>query len=249
MKDIKETVDLPDPKVQPLIHPLDLPQAKKSFALAWWLSALTLPTVFFGIAAVLWAISTNYVTPVLAPSIMAVCAVFARKFHLSEAWAHIPRSRQDTSRRVPIVWSTVRSAVAALVFLAGLIALIQWLIDRELPPEVTAYSAGACAGVVAIMVINLIWTLVAPARLNVALGGWAPQLASLLVTMTALAYGYQAVSATGTADRWEPSEILMGGVIIMGVQLLLWVLKLWPDVRQRQPQALSRTWQQRPGDS
>ncbi len=59
MKTIEEAVELPAVAVQPLVHPLDLPPARRAFITSWWLSLLTLPPVFFGIAAVLWSVSTT----------------------------------------------------------------------------------------------------------------------------------------------------------------------------------------------
>lgn len=227
MKTIHEAADLPDPAIRPLVHPLDLPQARKPFATAWWLSVLTTPTVFFGMAAVLWAISNNYVTPIVVPIIVVVAAVFARKYYLSEAWAYIPRKRQDHSRRMPTSWSVLKSALSALIFLFGLIALIQWFVNQSLPSAVSAYSVGMGAGLVLIMVINLVWTLVTPSRLNASLGGWLPQLVSLLVVTAALAYGYQALTATGAPDAWATLDLLIGAAIIVGVQVALWFGKLW----------------------
>jgi hypothetical protein len=43
MNDINELVDLPDPAIHPLVHPLDLPQARRPFRTAWLVGALTSP--------------------------------------------------------------------------------------------------------------------------------------------------------------------------------------------------------------
>lgn len=228
MKTIHEIVDLPDVSTQPLVHPLDIVQARRAFVVSWWLTVLALPTVVFGIAAILWSVSNNYVTPIVVPVVIVVCAMVAQKYFASEAWAYIPRKRQDRGRQMPAAWSVLKAALSAVVFLFGLVTLTWWLITLDLPTEMTAYMMGTGAGVVAIMIVNLLWTILAPVRLRGDLGGWAPQLGSLLVVASALAYSYVMFrEATATAG-WQGADILIGAAIIIGVQVLWWLAKLWP---------------------
>jgi hypothetical protein len=44
-RDVTELVELPDPATHPLVHPLDLPQARRPFRTAWLIGALTSPPV------------------------------------------------------------------------------------------------------------------------------------------------------------------------------------------------------------
>lgn len=227
MKDISETVDLPDAATQPLVHPLDLPEARRPFVFAWWLSVLTLPTVFFALAAILWSVSNNYVTPILVPVVVIGGSIFVRRHLESEAWAHIPRKRQDRGRRMPVVWSILKATVSALALLIGLILIILWLVGRDLPAGVTAYMAGMGAGVVVVMLVTLLWTLFAPARLTGELGGWAPQLVSLIVVAATLWYGYITLGVVSGADQWETADVVGGAAIIIGVQVLWSLSRLW----------------------
>lgn len=43
VNELNELVDLPDPTTHPLVHPLDLPQARRPFRTAWLIDALTSP--------------------------------------------------------------------------------------------------------------------------------------------------------------------------------------------------------------
>jgi hypothetical protein len=43
MNDVTELVELPDPATHPLVHPLDVPQARRPFRTAWLIGALTSP--------------------------------------------------------------------------------------------------------------------------------------------------------------------------------------------------------------
>ena len=45
MNDINELVELPDPAVQPLVHPLDLPRGRRLFRSSWLVGVLTSPPV------------------------------------------------------------------------------------------------------------------------------------------------------------------------------------------------------------
>lgn len=232
MKNIHEAVTLPDATTHPLVHPLDLAEARKPFVVAWWLSVLTLPTVFFALAAMLWSISNNYVTPILVPVVVIGGSVFARRYLESEAWAHIPRKRQDRGRQMPVVWSILKAAISALALLFGLILITLWLVDRDLPADVTAYIVGMGAGVLVLMVLNLLWTLLAPTRLTRELGGWAAQFISLIVVAAALGYGYLVFREHGGAESWKVSDIVTGAAIIIGVQVLWWLSRLWPARRR-----------------
>lgn len=227
MKIIHEAVQLPDINRQPLVHPLDIPEARRTFEISWWLALLALPTVFFGIAATLWAVSNNKVTPILVPTVIAVCAIFARRYFESEAWAHIPRKRQDPDRKLPLGRSLLRQGISALFLLGGLLMLTLWLGARGLPPEITAYMIGMGAGIVVTMVAQVLWTLVAPARLSRELGGWGSQLAGLVVVAAALLFGFTVLGGAQGAGAWESSDVITGAAIIIGVQALWWASRFW----------------------
>lgn len=232
MKHIHEAVALPDATTHPLVHPLDLAEARRPFVVAWGLSVLTLPTVFFAFAAMLWSISNNYVTPILVPIVVIASSVFARRYLESEAWAHIPRRRQDRGRRMPVVWSILKSALSALALLFGLILITLWIVGRDLSADVTAYIVGMCAGVVGIMLLNLLWTVLAPTRLTRELGGWVAQLISLVVAAAALGYGYLILREHSGAENWRVTDIVTGAAIMIGVQVLWWLSRLWPARRR-----------------
>lgn len=166
MNPMQEEVLLPDPAIQPLVHPLDVPAARRSFAVAWWLEQLASPTIFLALASALWATSNNFVTPILVPLIITVCAFFASHYQSGEAWAYIPRKRHDHGRRVPAAWSIVHEIVRTLLLCCGLTLLLGWIAGQSFPPGVAAYSIGIGIGIALLMAASLIWNLVRPAQLR-----------------------------------------------------------------------------------
>lgn len=56
---IPEIVDLPDPAVRPLVHPLDVPPARRLFRAATVVGALTGPYAGLGLAALVWFASAS----------------------------------------------------------------------------------------------------------------------------------------------------------------------------------------------
>ena len=66
MSDVTELVELPDPVTHPLVHPLDLPEARRPFRTAWLIGALTSPPVGALAAVIIWFASHDYASPVLA---------------------------------------------------------------------------------------------------------------------------------------------------------------------------------------
>lgn len=74
MNPIEEKVHLPDPETQFLVHPLDLPGARKEFLTGWWLGIVATPQFYTALLAFFWAVSNNYVTPILVPLVLVVIA-------------------------------------------------------------------------------------------------------------------------------------------------------------------------------
>lgn len=179
----------------------------------------------------LWSISNNYVTPILVPVVVIAASVFARRHLESEAWAHIPRKRQDRGRRMPASRTVAKAAISAFALLLGLVFLIWWIAGRDLRTDVTAYIVGMGAGVVVLMVLSLLWTLFAPIKLTRELGGWAPQLISLIVVAAALGYSWLVLRDHSGTESWKVSDIVVGAAIIIGVQVLWWLARFWPGRR------------------
>ena len=104
MNDINELVDLPDPATQPLVHPLDLPQARRPFRTAWLIGALTSPPVAALVAVIIWFASRSYLVPLVAGAAMVGFGQLAGRAYREQAWGFIPRRRQDRRRPLPALW-------------------------------------------------------------------------------------------------------------------------------------------------
>jgi len=227
MKTVRETVALPDATEHPLVHPLDLADSRKPFIASWWLSVLTMPTVVFFFAALLWTVSNNYVTPIVVPIATAICSALLAAYLRKEAWAYIPRKRQDSQRRLPVRWLLTRSAVSTASLLAGLVLLTIWLVGLDVDPGVLGYVIGSAAGIVILMVAGLLWTAFAPARLSASLGSWTSQLARLVAVAAAVAVGWLIFDARYDPADLAVSDILIGASVIVAAQVIFWLTTLW----------------------
>jgi hypothetical protein len=104
MNDINELVDLPDPATHPLVHPLDLPQARRPFRTSWLIGARTSPPVAALVAVIVWFASHNYLVPLVAGAAIVGFGELAGRVYREQAWAFIPRRRQDRRRPRPALW-------------------------------------------------------------------------------------------------------------------------------------------------
>lgn len=223
MNTIREEGNLPDPAIQPLVHPLDLPAARRSFAASWWLDQLASPTMFLALASMLWAISNNYITPILVSLVVTVCAAFASRYQSGEAWSHIPRKRHDHQRHVPLWWSVAQTAISTLALYVGLILLLGWIIARDFPPGVAAFSVGMGIGIVLIMSTTPLWNLGAPRRLRSEARAWSPQYISLALTAVAVVFSSVTLAGAADAESWQLIDIATGTAVTLAVQCL-WLL-------------------------
>lgn len=227
MKTVRETVALPDSTEQLLVHPMDMTDSRKPFVASWWFSILAMPTVVFFFAALLWIVSNNYVTPIVVPIALAVFAGLLSAYLRNEAWAYIPRKRQDLQRRVPTRWIVFRSVVSTASLLAGLVSLTLWLVERELDAGVLGYILGSALGIVLLMLIGLLWTAFAPSRLRAELDSWTLQLTRLIAVGAAVAVGCLIVGQRYDIADFDISSALIGAVVIIAVQVIWWLASLW----------------------
>jgi hypothetical protein len=147
---ISELVDLPDPGVQPLVHPLDLPEARRAFRAHWLIATLTDPPVGLLGAALLWFATHSPVWPVIVGLLIVVIGWFARRPCLDTAWSFIPNRRQDRQRRLPLGWELVSRTLFAVLLAAGLLLVAIRLGRPDVVVEARecAFGVGAAYGVV-----------------------------------------------------------------------------------------------------
>ncbi|MEO3941083.1 hypothetical protein V3C41_08395 [Paenarthrobacter nicotinovorans] len=214
MNPIEEKVQLPDPQTHFLVHPLDLPAARKEFLLGWWLGVFATPQVYTALLAFFWAVSNNYVTPVLVPLVLVVIAGWVGSRLTRGAWDYIPRKRHDRQRRLPGLRISA-ALVTSLALLAGLVVFMLWASGQDFVPGFSAYPLGMGAAIVLIMVLELVVKLVRRRTLEI-----VPQVLSTVVVAIALCLGFVLLPP---GDAPGVPEMLPGAAILVGVWLI-WLL-------------------------
>lgn len=145
MNDLTELVDLPDPAIQPLVHPLDLPQARRHFQAHWAVSTLTSVPIVAGLAVLVWFATGSYLVPVLAATSLLGFGWLADRFFLREAWSYIPRRRQDRQRASPVGWELAASLLFAGLLAGVLLAIAIRVDDADVSGPVKQFTFGMAA--------------------------------------------------------------------------------------------------------
>jgi hypothetical protein len=220
MNDVPELVELPDPATHPLVHPLDLPQARRPFRTAWLIGALTSPPMGALAAVIIWFASHDYLVPLLAGAAIIGFGQLASGVFREQAWAFIPRKRQDRQLPLPLSWE-LGSGLALAAVLAVALLLVTFRLAR---PDVSVgvraftFGMGAAAGllVVADFAIKLLQYR-GPARRRVLfpLPGVLAAVGSLVV-----AYGV----LFGSAGPGAPATLLWGAaaMLVAGAGVGIW---------------------------
>jgi hypothetical protein len=209
--DLTELVELPNPATHPLVHPLDLPQARRPFRTAWLIGALTSPPVGALAAAIVWFASHSWVAPLLAGAAIVGFGRLASGIYQEQAWAYIPRKRQDRRRPLPAAWE-LGAGLALAAVLAVALVLVAFRLDR---PDVAAgvreltFGMGAAAGLLVVADVAtrpLRFRGQAGRRVLYPLPGVVAVLGSL-----ALAWGV----LFGTAGPASPATVAWGAVLML----------------------------------
>lgn len=147
MTEPTELVDLPDPAVQPLVHPLDLPEARRQFRTSWLINSLTDPAVGLCLTAVIWFASRSYIAPLFAGAALIGCGALASRYFATQAWGFIPRKRQDRERQLPASWQLASSLTFAVALAAALLLAVWLLAQSDVPVEVRDVTLGMSVAV------------------------------------------------------------------------------------------------------
>ncbi|GII26212.1 hypothetical protein [Planosporangium mesophilum] len=217
MNDVTELVDLPDPAVQPLVHPLDLPEARRPFRISWLIAALTGPPVGLCVAALVWFASHSYVGPLLAGATLIGFGHLASRYFRAQAWEYIPRKRQDRQRPLPAAWELASGLVFAAALAAALLLLAYRLDRPDVAVEVREFTIGMGAAAAALVVIDFLGTLLRRPRSALFT---LPAVVAVVVSI-AVAYAILLDSARG------PSATLWWGVgtmLVAGAGIGAWKL-------------------------
>lgn len=222
---ITETVTLPDPELQPLVHPLDLPDARRDFRLAYWVRVFTSPGTALVITAITWFYDASWIRPVLTFSVIVILGHFAAAWSDRQAWSFIPRKRQDRDRPLPFEWEFTAALIRASLLGLGIAVLVAQLSHgREwLDDGVTEYIVGMGAVAATLSLVVVFVRLVREENKRAVAFTIPPTVAVLL----GAGFAYWALFR-----EQEPSwpDLVTGGLIMLGAGVLVGV---WKVVEQR----------------
>jgi hypothetical protein len=170
-EEIREEVALPDIEVQRLVHPLDLPEARRLFRTGWLVGAFTSLPVSALVAAIVGYASGSFVPPIVAFLALVVFGALAARWFTDRAWDYIPRKRQDRDRPLPRRWDIASAGILAMVLGVALLLIVFRLDDPDVPASVRAFTFGMCAVAAALVVADVIVGLLRPAGRRRALAG------------------------------------------------------------------------------
>lgn len=215
MDTMRERVALPDPESQRLVHPLDLAEARGSYRTAWLLSLVGSAEFLVLLAALAWAATAGYFAPVAAVVGTGLVAEVARRHHLSQAWAHVPRRRQDTDRPDPWGWEVVRALTMPLSMVAGVVLGLATMSHQRLDEGVRAWSVGAALGLGAALVL---------AR---AASWWSHRTAAAGVAAVCALVTVLAGAVAAWAGGWAPAgadplTVVLGALVLLAAYGAWW---------------------------
>jgi hypothetical protein len=156
MSEMEELVRLPDPLVQPLVHPVDLPETRGNYRFGWLVGVLAAPAVGLAVGVLAWRLGAGYVIPVVAGLSLVVIGAWVRRARMDDAWAHIPRRRQDRERVLPRTWELADGIVSAVAIIVAAALAAPALVTPDIPAGVREFVLGAAAAVAVLVAIDLI---------------------------------------------------------------------------------------------
>jgi hypothetical protein len=154
MADITELVDLPDPSVQQLVHPIDVDAAAFRYRFGWLIGLLTAPAVALAVGVVAWRLGAGYVLPVVAGLSTAALGRSVSRAHIEASWAYVPYRRQDRSRALPPRWQLVAGAVSGFAIVIA-VALAAPALAAPTPAGLRQWVLGAGAATAALLAVDL----------------------------------------------------------------------------------------------
>jgi hypothetical protein len=216
---MEETVDLPDPATQPLIHPLDLPAARAEFRTGWLIASATSLPVAALVAGIAAYLGRGVFGPIAAFLSLLILGALASRWFMNRAWDYIPRKRQDRDRPLPRSWDLGAAAILALVLGVALLLFVFRFDDADVPLDVRSFTFGS-AGVAAVLVVlDAVSGLVRPAGRNRAL----VSLPGVAVVVVAAILAW-----TRWFDGDADSSLLLWGAVMMAVAgVLAGAQRLW----------------------
>jgi hypothetical protein len=211
MNDLAELVDLPDPAVQPMVHPLDLPEARRPFRTSWIIGSLSSPPIAALVAALVWFASNNYVVPLIAAATIIGFGMLAGRHFEDQAWAYIPRKRQDRGRPLPVSWELFTAFDLALLLAAVLLMSVVWIDRPDVAAEVREFSFGMGAAAGLLVVVDFLIKLVR--RRGDARRQTIMTLPGVIMVAGSVVVGYRVLFDGSGPDSWP--TVLWGSALML----------------------------------
>ena len=224
-EEIREEVELPDPEVQRLVHPLDLAPARGQFRTAWLIGALAGVPVSALIAAIVAYLTGNAGPPIVVFLALTVAGGLAGRWGIERSWDYIPRKRQDRDRPLPRLWDVVSSGLLALVFGIALLLIVFRLDDPDVPIDVRSFTFGMGAVAALLVAGDTVIGLIRPAGRRRALAGLPGAVVVAAATVLAWTRWF-----AGDADA---TLLFWGAVSMAAAGVLAGAGRLWDRRRNR----------------
>jgi hypothetical protein len=210
---MEELVDLPDPETQPLVHPLDLPEARREFSIGWLIGSATSLPVAALVAGIVAYLSRGVVGPIVAFLALTVLGALASRWFTNRAWDYIPRKRQDRARPVPRGWELGAAAILALVLGVALLLIVFRLDDPDVPLDVRSFTFGMCVVAALLVLADTVIGLLRPAGRRRALAS-LPGVAVVAVATVLAWITWFDGDADGAMLFWGAVSMTAAGVLV-----------------------------------
>ncbi|WP_199434235.1 hypothetical protein [Qaidamihabitans albus] len=227
MRELTELVDLPDVDKQPLVHPLDLQEARRPFRRAQFIAALTNPAVGLCLAGIIWFASGSVLPPLVAAVAITGFGALASHLAREEAWAFIPRKRQDRHRALPLIWDLGGAVVLAAVLAVALVLMVVRLSQPDVSTEIRQFTFGMGVGTGLLMIGDAITRLLRKQGRRALLA-----LPGLLAVAGSLAAAD--ITLSGTLHPTTSPTVALGLVTMLGIGVAVGAWKYF-EYRHRAP--------------
>lgn len=147
-----------------LQHPADVTAARAPYAVAVALRTVSSPHSFVALSLALFTISDNVVTPLVGPFLgLLICAYVERGFR-ADAWAFIPRRRQDATRPEPWTWWALARGAECAALVAASVVFASFAGTSPIVTDASATAVGMLSALALCTIAVFTWDRLAPRR-------------------------------------------------------------------------------------
>lgn len=202
-----------------LLHPLEIPRARLFFLGAAILGVLTSPSVIVAMMLGLWAVSNNPVTPIVGAVLGFIAMAYVERRYRSDAWAYIPRRRQDRGRDEPDLWAAVGQSVEVVLLVVGTA-----LVTLSGRPEIASLAVGALLALIGVVIVTVAWDLRAPSDRRILAVSAPIEISFAVITVTVSAVGVILLAGEDHAG----TEAALAAAVTVAVAAIRLLFRLIP---------------------